>query len=132
MLSWIQDEDGWVANGYRIRLVRPFHWDLLDDITPTGAVFAEPTPLATTRTLSACKREAELLETASRANEIRRRSWGLLVLALTGFFFVPSFNPPAALVAFLTLLAVASRAAGLIAGSYMARSHLTADNLFYQ
>lgn len=132
MLSWKRDAEGWTANGYRIRLVAPYRWELLDSAVAEGPILTENAPLATTRTLTQCKREAELLDTASHLSEVRRRNFGLLVLALAGFTFVPSLSPPTDLVAVIVLLTLAVRALGFLAGTYMARSHMSVRDLFYQ
>lgn len=132
MLHWTRDDDGWRSNGYLIELVAPHHWELRDATNADGPVLVERQPLATARTLTRCKREAELLEIAGRIAEVRKRHWGLLVLSLVGFMFVPSFAPPSDLVAVLVLLATTTRAIGYLAGSYMAGSHVSVDDLFYQ
>lgn len=132
MFTWKQDNDGWVANGYRIELVKPGHWVLLKDEPATAAVRIEPIPLAETHTLTLCKREAELMDTASRVAEARRRSWGKLVLAVLAFALVPTLAPPWNLVLTITLLTAAARTVGFLLGTYMARSHVKAGELFYQ
>ena len=132
MLSWKRDTEGWAANGYRIRLVAPYRWELLDSSTAEAPILTEDTPLATTRTLTQCKREAELLEAATRLSEIRRRNFGLLILARAGFTFVPSLSPPNDLIAVIVLLTLAVRAIGYLAGSYMARSYVSVHDVFYQ
>ena len=132
MLDWTREADGWTSDGYRIRLVAPYHWELLGTAAADAAVVTDRTPLAVTRTLTECKREAELLDAATRIREVRQRYWGLLVLAVVGFIFVPSFGPPGDLAAIIVLLLLAVRAIGFLAGTYMARSHLYLRDLFYQ
>lgn len=132
MLTWNRDNGAWVSSGYRIELVKPCHWVLLKDEPAPSQVRAEPVPLAETRTLSLCKREAELLDAASRVAEVRRRSWGKLVLAVLGFVFVPTLAPPWDFALMLLLLVAAARTGGFLVGTYMARLNLAHRDLFYQ
>jgi hypothetical protein len=129
MLAWRQERNGWVSNGYRIELLEPHHWVLLKNEPRPEAVRAEPIPLAETRTLTQCKREAELLDAAGRLSLIRRRRWAQLIMAAMAFAFVPSMPPPLDLTLFLVLLAIAAGAIGFLAGTYMARSHLAVSDL---
>ena len=132
MLTWTRDHNGWVSNGYRIELVEPYHWVLLDNEPAPLTVRTEPIPLAETRTLTQCKREAELLDTATRVAEIRRRSWGKLILAVLCFVFVPTLAPPWDFVLIVALLTAVTRTAGFLAGTYLARSHMSAHDRFYR
>ena len=132
MLTWERERNGWVSNGYRIELVEPYHWVLLENEPEVAPVRAEPVPLAETRTLTQCKREAELIDTANRVGELRRRSWGRLIMAVVALMFVPTLAPPWNLVLMLVLLITAARAGGFLAGTYMARSYVSARDLFYQ
>ena len=132
MLTWEQDRTGWVSNGYRIELVEPYRWVLLRNEPATTAVRAALAQLAETRTLTQCKREAEKLDAAGRLAQLRRRLWGQLILALVAFATVPTLAPPWDLAMVLILLAVAARAVGFLAGIYLARSHVTGHDLFYQ
>jgi hypothetical protein len=118
MLTWRQERDGWVSNGYRIELLKPSHWALLKN----EPVLVEPIPLAETHTLTQCKRKAELLDKARRLTRVRRRLWAELIVTLVAFTLVPiGMAPP---LVFLVLLVVATRAIGLLAGTYSARSHI--------
>lgn len=132
MLTWERNSNGWVSGGYRIELIEPYHWVLLQNEVETAAVRTEPVPLAETRTLTQCKREAELLDTATRLAEVRRRSWGKLVLALVAFMFVPTLAAPWNLALMVALLTAVARSAGFLAGTYLARSHTTNADIFYQ
>jgi hypothetical protein len=132
MLTWERSSNGWVSGGYRIELVEPYHWVLLENEEAAGSVRTEPVPLAETRTLTQCKREAELLDTATRLTELRRRSWGKLIIALVALVFVPTLAPPWNLGLLVVLLVTVARSAGFLAGTYMARSHVTNADLFYQ
>lgn len=123
MLTWKQERDGWVSNGYRIELLEPSHWVLLkNEPAPVEPVQVEPIPLVETHTLTQCKRQAELLEKARRLTRVRRRLWAELIVTLMVFALVPigMANP----LVFLVLLVVATRAIGLLAGTYSARSHV--------
>ena len=110
MLAWRQERNGWVSNGYRIELLEPYRWVLLRNEPRSEPVQAESIPFAETRTLTQCKREAELLDAAGRLGVIRRRRWGQFIMAVMAFAFVPSMPPPLDLVSFLVLLAIATGA----------------------
>jgi len=124
MLTWKQERNVWVSNGYRIELLEPCHWVLLKN----EPVQVEPIPLAETHTLKQCKRKADLLDKARRLARVRRRLWAQLIVALPAFALVPSLGPWG-LIFFLVLLVVATRAIGFLAGTYMARSHLAVRDL---
>ena len=132
MLVWRQEHSGWVSNGYRIELLEPYRWVLLKNEPMSEAVQAEPIALAETRTLTQCKREAELHDAADRLGLARRRRWGQLIMAAVAFVLVPIMPSPLDLVLFLGLLAIAAGAVGFLAGTYMARSHVAARDLSYQ
>ena len=123
MLTWKQEHDGLVSNGYRIELLEPCRWALLKN----EPVQVEPIPLAETHTLKQCKRKAELLDKARRLTRVRRRLWAELIVTLAAFALVPiGIAPPWV---FLVLLVVATRAIGILAGTYMAGSHLAVRDL---
>ncbi len=132
MLAWTRDRDAWVSNGYRIELVKPHHWVLLENEPETASVRHEPVPLAESRTLTQCKREAELLDSATRVAELRKRSWSKLALAAVCFVFVPTLAAPWNLALTVVLLVAVARTAGFLAGTYLARTHITVRDLFYQ
>lgn len=123
MLTWKQERDGLVSNGYRIELLEPSHWALLkNEPVQDEPVQVEPIPLAETHTLTQCKRKAELLDKARRLTRVRRRLWAELIVTLAAFALAPiGMAPPWV---FLVLLVVATRAIGLLAGTYSARSHV--------
>ena len=93
------------------------------------AVRVESMLLAETRTLTECKRAAELLDAAGRVAVARRRRRGRLIITLTAFAFVPSLAPPRDLILFLVLLVGAAGSIGFLAGTYVAGSHLTIRDL---
>ena len=132
MLTWTRDRDGWVSNGYRIELVEPHHWVLLENEPAAASVRHEPVPLAESRTLTQCKREAELLDSATRVAELRKRSWSKLALAAVCFVCVPTMAAPWNLFLTVVLLVAVARTAGFLAGTYLARTHITVRDLFYQ
>lgn len=129
MLTWQQDHGGWVSNGYRIELLEPFRWVLLsNDTRAVRAVSDESVPLAEARTLTLCKREAELWDMKGRREAIRRRMWGRLTMALAAFVMLPSLTSPWDLISFLVLLTVAAGAGGFLAGTYVAGSDAAAGD----
>lgn len=132
MLAWEEVDGGWISSGYRIELVRPYHWVLLKDEPAPESVRIEPVPLAEAPTLSLCKREAEQLDAATRVAEVRKRSWGRLVLAILALAFVPTLSPPWDIVFIVAVLVAVSRTVGFLAGTYMARFRYTPGELFYQ
>lgn len=79
--------------------------------------------------MAQCKRETEHLDAAGRLAQIRRRLWGQLIMALVAFAYVPSMPPPWGLVLILVVLIVATHAIGFLAGTYVARSHVTVRDL---
>ena len=82
MLSWTERASGWHSNGFRIELAEPHRWVLVDS-EEEPAVVGQPTrPLAVTRTLTECKREAELLAAKRRRRDVQRHQVMILILAL--------------------------------------------------
>ena len=129
MLTWTRECDSWVSNGYRIELLEPYHWVLLrNDPGRADAQQPDREPLAETRTLSLCKRQAEVLDAASRLTRARRPLWAQLIIGLPAFALVPEMGPWG-LVYSLALLVVVTRAIGFLAGTYMARTHDSVRNL---
>jgi hypothetical protein len=132
MLTWTQERTGWVSNGYRIELLEPRHWVLLrNESRQVEAVPADLVPLAETRTLTECKRKAEILDAADRLRRVRRYLWAELIVALPAFALVSKLGPWGPAV-FLVLLAIAAHAIGFLAGTYMARSHVAVRDLSEQ
>ena len=88
MLSWTQQDDGWHAKGFRIVCDAPSRW-LLTEPAPQPASdglinFVAPgvEPLATARTLSEAKREAEICDAARNRAHLRRRHSAMLLLTV--------------------------------------------------
>ena len=73
MLSWTKGPDGWYSNGFRIELAEPFRWLLVEVDHQKAQVRIEQQPLAVARSLTECKREAELLAAARQRAELRRK-----------------------------------------------------------
>lgn len=133
MLAWTKDADGIRANGYLIRLVRPFEWVV------TGVSRDEQTavrrldePLATTRTLAEAKREAELLHASERRRDLCRRWLMAMLLACGGAVFSASAAPPWGFIVTFAFVMVAVRSAGLIVGMMLAPFVSQSDDLMYQ
>lgn len=74
MLTWRAVDGNWFANGFRIQRSSPGRWALYETRRdPTPAVAAEPIPLASLPTLSACKYKAEDLHTRQVTSSLRQR-----------------------------------------------------------
>lgn len=74
MLTWIRVDGYWMGNGFRIEHDASGHWILIepkpdDDDT----IQADPAPMATLPTLSACKYAAEEAHRRSALKEARKR-----------------------------------------------------------
>jgi hypothetical protein len=80
-MTWTERDGGWYSNGYRIERAAPFRWVLLAN-EPESSVSLTPDPLAIERTLSECKREAELLRAARARAELLRRNVVRLAIVL--------------------------------------------------
>ena len=139
MLSWTQQNDGWYANGFRIVRDAPCRWILTepDPIVPAeGPIsFVAPTlePLATARTLSEAKREAEIREAARRRASLRRRHSSVLLLTIA--IAVLALGDSAVLNTGIILAAsyVVLRSIGVILGTLLWRIAGGAKDLaFYQ
>ncbi len=134
MLTWTKEADGWHAQGYVIRLVEPFRWALLPDTEPADedAVSLISEPLATTRTLTECKREAELRAAAVRRSASVRRSTAQLLLAACGLVFTLGSPPPWSFFLSLGLVYVAARSISFMIGLFAARYGQPPGGAFYQ
>lgn len=132
MLTWTQRADGWYSNGFRIELAAPFRWLLLDSEHTPAVVGPEVTPLAVARTLTECKREAELLTAARQRAEVRRRHIVtlLMVLAAAPMLFVGSANTKIVVGAIVAFLAV--RSVSVILGTLLPQAFGEQHEVFYQ
>jgi hypothetical protein len=132
LLTWTEQAGAWQADGFRIELAAPLRWLLLDNDREIRSVGLEEAPLAVARTLSECKREAELLAAARQRSDLRRKHMVLLLLMLASLPMLlgPSFTQNALLV--LIVATVAARSLGVITGTILWRwSHPDLD-VFYQ
>ena len=139
MLNWTQQNDAWYADGFRIVRDAPYQWVLTEpepDSEPERLInFLAPAlqPLATARTLSEAKREAELRDAARRRAQLRRRH--AMILLLTVAATVLALGESAVLNTGLILAAtyVALRSTGFILGTLFWRSAGSAREVaFYQ
>ncbi len=132
MLTWTEHPDGWRANGFTIRLVEPFRWVLTRTEVDGGSVRVPPEPLAVGRTLTECKREAELLVGASKRSGLRRR-WAVQgMVALAALVFATDLSVPWDIVIVSSLGVFALRCVSLIAGSFYAGHNYSYRDFFYQ
>ncbi len=133
MLAWTQRSDGWHANGFLIRLVEPFCWVLLEDrVEPEATVHDAVEPLATARTLTECKREAELLVTARHRSSMRKRLIARILLALCALPLSGGLAAPWDLLVATLLGGVALGSAVTLAATFFTEAKWSYDELFYQ
>lgn len=132
MLTWTQQPDGWHANGFRIELAAPRRWLLLDDEREVQQVGPEERPLAVARTLTECKREAELLAAAQRRADLRKRHLAYLILCPCAAILLIGSAPLLNILIVATLATLATRSLGVITGTILWRSAASRDDLFYQ
>ena len=132
MLTWRQEGDGWHANGYTITLAEPFRWILTKAEPDSGPVSIPVAPLATGRTLTECKREAELLAASERRGRLRRRWAAQAGIAGSGIVFVAGTAPPWNVLLVTCLLTFVLRCLALIAGTLIAGREYTSRDNFYQ
>lgn len=81
MLTWTKRSEAWFGNGYRIDRESPQRWVLVENLRTDDSllVVTEPTPLATTESLTACKFEAEILHRSATLARQRRLLMGVLL-----------------------------------------------------
>lgn len=132
MLSWTERADGWYSNGFRIELVEPHRWVLVDSAASPAIVGQPTTPLAVARSLTECKREAELVAAKRRRKDVQRRQMVLLILAIavTPFLLGSSSNGNAIVV--LCGLVVATRSVTVLLGTLAPRALGEQHEVFYQ
>jgi hypothetical protein len=132
VLAWTQQTDGWHADGFLIELSAPRRWLLLDSDRLVQSVSIEERPLAVARTLTECKREAELLAAARRRADLRRKHTALLLLMLAALpILVGSSFPQNALVV-VTFATLATRSLGVVVGTILWRWTRGGGEVFYQ
>ena len=137
MLTWTQRPDGWYANGYVIRLVAPFCWILTEvpaEETPSeiGPVSIPIEPLATSRTLTEAKREAEMIEAAHMRSAFYRRHAALFLIACSVAVLVIGAAAPWGFIMTVAASAVALGALSRMAGYAFGRSPYRRHQIFYQ
>ncbi len=132
MLIWTQHPDGWHANGFRIRLVEPFRWVLTQTEVDDASVRVPTEPLAVSRTLTECKREAELLVGASRRSALRRLWSAQALVAIAALVFATDLSAPWDIVVVSSLAVYVLRCVSLILGSFLATRNFSYSDFFYQ
>lgn len=133
VLTWTQQTDGWYANGLRIELAAPFRWILVETKPEeTAVVSSQVPPLAVARTLTECKREAELVIAARRRSELRRQHLGILGLLFGVGILLMGASPIQNIGVILALATLATRSLGVIAGTIFWRSSRAGHEVFYQ
>ncbi len=139
MLSWTQRPDGWHANGYHIELAAPFRWVLTQDVPEAraeaaiGYVSTPPAPLATARTLTEAKREAEIHDSTQYRAAKRRRHGAMLLLIVASGALVMGDSPLTNLAVLLVIAYLAIRSIGVIVGTWLWRlSGISHGQYFYQ
>ena len=132
MLVWTQHSDGWRANGFTIRLVEPFRWVLVKTDADSGPVRVPARPLAETRTLTECKREAELIATAAERAGLRRRWAAQGLAALGALAFATDLAGPWDVVVVSILGVLVLRCISLVADSFLTSLEYSHHDFFYQ
>ena len=139
MLSWTQQSDGWYANGFRIVRDAPSRW-LLTEPPPEPASdglinFVAPAvePLATARTLSEAKREAEICDAARNRARLRRRHSAILLLTVATTILSLGESQLVNATIILAASYFVLRSTGMILGTLLWRiAGNAADVAFYQ
>lgn len=81
MLTWTRKSEAWFGNGFRIDRESPERWVLVENFRTDdlSMVVTEPTPLAISASLTACKFEAETLHRTAMLARQRRLLMGVLL-----------------------------------------------------
>ena len=133
MLDWRRDTEGLRANGYLIRSAAPFRWVLNTDVpAATTAVHVVNPPLATTRTLSEAKREAELHRAETHRADVMHRWLATLISSICAMVFAAGAPVPWNFFLTLALATLCLRAIGFMLGLALSRWTASVDDLFYQ
>jgi hypothetical protein len=132
MTTWTERPDGWHSDGLHIVLAAPFKWLLFDNERPDTPVGIPEQPLAVARSLTECKREAELVLARRQRAEIRRRHAVILLLVIAGSLLMlgPSWNVNAFIV--LIALGLSSRSIGILVGTVLPSAFRERHQIFYQ
>lgn len=134
MLTWTETTNGWSCSDFRIEYAGPRRWLLLSpaELGHIPAVRIAQVPLATTATLSACKRQAEQLIVSRTRSELRRRHTGLTLGAAAAALLAAGFSYPWNLFASTALVLMALRSLGVVLGTLIGPYLAHVDDLFYQ
>ena len=132
MLAWTQRSDGWHSNGFRIELAEPYRWVLVDAGERPVAAGQLREPLAITRSLTECKREAELLAAKRRRHDVQHRQIRTLLIALSSTPFLLGSSSDVNATIVLVALVVAARSLLILLGTLMPRSLREYHEVFYQ
>ena len=132
MLSWTQESDGWHSNGFRIELAEPHRWLLLDKKEQIPSVRQAEQPLAVTRSLTECKREAELVMGKRRRFEVQRRQIMILLLVLAVTTLVVGTPSDANGVIVVLAVVVATRSLTVLLGTFAPTALGERHEVFYQ
>ena len=133
MLTWTQRQDGWYADEYVIRLVRPFCWALTQaEDAPEAAVSIPTEPLATGRTLTECKREAELIASARSRADTRRRQCLLLLISISAALMMLGAPFGGNGLALLVVGILAVRSTAILLGTLIPSAFGEQHEVFYQ
>lgn len=133
MLSWTQRSDGWYSNGFRIELAGPFRWLLLEGEPDTSSVSLGPRPLAVARSLTECKREAELVVSARARAEVQRRHFAILLLTVAAtILLVGSVSSNTAVVVGIVGICLATRSVLTLLGTLLPTFLGQQHEVFYQ
>ena len=130
MLSWTKGPDGWYSNGFRIELAEPFRWLLVEVDHQKAQVRIEQQPLAVARSLTECKREAELLAAARQRAELRRKHSVTFVTILALFvLLIGSTTDPLVL---FSVVFLALRSLFVLLGTLLPAGFGEQHEVFYQ
>jgi len=134
MLTWKETTDGWSCSDFRIEYAGPKRWLLLTaaELSSGPAVRIAQTPLATTTTLSGCKRQAEQIIVSRTRSELRRQHTGLTLGAAAAAVLVAGINCPWNVFACTALVLTAVRSLGVVVGASIGRYLAHTEDLFYQ
>lgn len=132
MTTWTERPDGLHSDGLRIVLAAPFQWLLFDDERPAAAVGIPEQPLAVARSLTECKREAELVIARRHRAALRQRHMVILLLVIAGSFLM--LGPSWTVNAFVVLLALGlgARSIGVLVGTVLPGAFREHHEVFYQ
>ncbi len=132
MLTWTQRPDGWYSDGLRIELAAPSRWLLLDNEGSVAPVAIPEQPLAVARSLTECKREAELLMARRRRSDTRRHHVMTLLLVVTATLLLlgPSGNVNAVIV--IVAMALGTRSVTILLGTLLPKALGEQHEVFYQ